>query len=216
MPSPVFAERSRDTEGRLVLRVLLVIAGFLLVWVMESRWHAAREQYARAFEWPMLEWLLLLGSGVLAGLAFGLACCLPTRFGGYRPGRVLAMGIPSLGVLAVGIVFLADLSAVNDLPRPLGEVVFRLVGAGGPFFQPVAAIVLGIALASGFAEPRPRTAATGFGGTSPPAGFEQPRERVPTPPPHRLPSDPGRNPPPAGPPPPGRGAPWGRPDGEPG
>lgn len=202
----------------MVLRVLLVVVGFLLVWLMEGRWQAAREQYAREFEWPMLQWLLLLGSGGLAGLAFGLACCLPTRFGGYRPGRVLAVGIPSLVIVALGIVFLADLGAVNELPRPLGVVVFRLVGAGGPFFQPVAAILLGVALASGFAEPRTRPAARGFVGPSSPAGFERvgPPGPVPAPPAQGSPGDPGRNPPPAGPPPPGRGAPWRRSDGEPG
>jgi hypothetical protein len=170
-PPRAATARAREGLGRLALRVLLALLGFALVWVMDDRWVAARREAAATFEWPTILWLELVGAGVLAGLAFGLAASIPSRFGGYRWGRVLALGVPAIVIVLLGMVSLATLTALNDLPGPLRDAVSGLVGLYGPFLQPAAAIVVGIALASGLAEPRP---------SPPPGGFQV---RPPPPPP---------------------------------
>jgi hypothetical protein len=136
----------------------LVALAFVLVWFMDLRWEAARFQYAETFRWPMATWLGFLGVGLLAGLALGFALFLPPRLGRYRWGRVVVLGVvPSL-LVVLGLALLPNLDQVFAPPHddPIEGALTRLVDFFGGTFQALSAILVGVAVASGFAEPRPR------------------------------------------------------------
>jgi hypothetical protein len=124
-----------------------VVLALFLLWLMDRRLLAAREEFAATFEPPTGSWLLFVLLGVLAGVAFGLALTWPTRYGGYRLGRVAVVGALPLVTVVLGTVFVLDISGI-----PAFLLEFTFVYAGG--FQSVAAVMLGAALGSGFAEPK--------------------------------------------------------------
>jgi ABC-type proline/glycine betaine transport system permease subunit len=123
-----------------------------LAWIMDRQLRVFQQRLS-TLEPAIGEWLLVLLLGVLAGLVFGLALTWPTRLAGYRWGRVLFVVAIPVAVLILSTVIVA--ARTFDLPEIFLELTpFSFESAGS--LPSIAAVMLGAALGSGFAEPRQR------------------------------------------------------------
>jgi hypothetical protein len=130
-----------------VLRLILSVAAVAFLWVAVDRLVSFQQHAAQQFRFEVSRWVLVLAAAIAAGFLAGVAMALPLGRG-YRPLRVLVLGLPPA-------VFLAQF-VVNIW------WVFRRLWKGHPwwvdwprlFFSPAAQLALGIlfglALAAGF------------------------------------------------------------------
>ena len=145
----------RRTAGRLVealVRAVLVVGGLVPLRFAESRYLAWSRENAAAFRIQLGGWVLWVGLMALAGLAFGLAGWMPWGRMRYRWTHALLVGV-------VPLVMLAHFAIVAthwfSLPRWLwGRPPYFWTDVGPQF---ALAVLLGIAVASGFASHRDRS-----------------------------------------------------------
>ncbi len=144
--------QARESGLWMPLRLVLVAVCFLLLVAADQRLQVWLTRITVTFESDMGAWFTFVFLAVLAGFAAGLAAVLPSRFS-YRLGRVITLGILPLAVLAVMASWLP-----GGIPSglPLWVVRFLFVGSG----QMAVALLLGLAVAAGFAGPHERPAAT--------------------------------------------------------
>jgi hypothetical protein len=136
-----------DGALRLLVRLLLVVAALLLLWLSDQRLYALRDEFGVSFLFPVVSWLVYVLLAALAGFAFALALVLPSRFDGYRGIRVLVLSLPPLVLLVVGVIV-----PTRDVIEVAPEFVLRLSLLFGGAIQGVAAVMLGAVLGAGFAE----------------------------------------------------------------
>ena len=150
-------DRSVDTWNNgpvgMVIRFVLIIVGTAVMWFMAERIEAWARAVITSLDPVAATWLTVAALGVLAGLSFGLAVVLPPRVTGYRWVRAAVLGFLPLVAVVVG-VFGQDPGRAQDLPDVLrvltpfgGTIASQVLAAAAP-------VALGVALASGFAEPR--------------------------------------------------------------
>jgi hypothetical protein len=106
-----------------------------------------REAFSIAFRFSVGPVLLIALVAAAAGLSFGLAITLPTRFGGYRWSRTAVVGVLPLVLVVVYVLMFSR--RYGWLPS---GVIFRLARAEGALV--LSGLLLGIALVAGFAEPK--------------------------------------------------------------
>jgi hypothetical protein len=143
------ASRDRDGPTLLLARLGLVILALILVWLAFDRLDRYQENYARTFRFAVGPVLLAAVAACAGGLAFGLAISIPSATGGYRWARVAAVGaLP----LALTVVYVIMFSGRGELLP--GTIAFRLTlhAEGGLVGS---AMLLGIAIVTGLARPRP-------------------------------------------------------------
>jgi hypothetical protein len=136
---------------RLIARAALALLAVVLVWAGErAAWHMEVKK-AATFKTPWGSWLWWIALLVLAGVSFGLAAMSPDHFR-YRPVRALALGFVPLLMLAYYTIVLgpAALYAAGHL-RFLARHDFFFIGPEAFAVAFALAVLLGIAIASGFA-----------------------------------------------------------------
>jgi hypothetical protein len=149
VPAPV--ERG-STRTRTVIRLLLVIAAFVLLWAGDRQFAELIVTRSSTYTTTWAGWLGWIGFLALSGVAFGLAGWLPSGFG-YRPGRALLLGVVPLLMLIHATLVQGPRSVVTFSLHHLGflyrHIYFfdGLRGMGVPF---ALALMLGVAIAAGF------------------------------------------------------------------
>jgi uncharacterized BrkB/YihY/UPF0761 family membrane protein len=142
------APRTRDGAALLLLRLGLVVLALVLLWAAFDRMNDYREAFSIAFRFSVGPVLLIALVAAAAGLSFGLAITVPTRFGGYRWSRTAVVGVLPLVLVVVYVLMFSG--AYAWLPNTV-VLQLALPERAGLI---VSAILLGLAAATGFAEPK--------------------------------------------------------------
>jgi hypothetical protein len=157
-PTPSEPVSRRKPNLRWVLRLILVVGAMALLWLAQHRLDTWQVRYSSEFKPHVelsLEWV---GLAVLSGLAFGLAAWLPSGRLSYRWGRVLLLGVlPLLAQVHVTLF----LQFRQDLPSFFGHYVWFYMNLGPQF---ALAVMLGVAIAAGFAPSERTSGATSVAG----------------------------------------------------
>jgi len=153
-PTPSEPSSRRKLDLLWVLRLILVVGALALLWLAQHRYEVWQERYSSEFKPNVELWLEWVGLAVLSGLAFGLAAWLPSGRLSYRWGRVLLLGVFPLLAL---VHFALFLQYGQDLPSFLGDYVWFYMSLGPQF---ALAVMLGVAIAAGFAPSERTSSAT--------------------------------------------------------
>jgi hypothetical protein len=144
-PTPPEPSSLRKPDLLWVLRLILVAAALALLWLAQRRFETWQARYASEFKSSIDLWLEWVGLAVSSGLAFASAAWLPGGRLSYRWGRALLLGVlPLLGL----VHFALFLQFRQDLPSFLGDHVWFYMSLGPQF---ALAVMLGVAIAAGFA-----------------------------------------------------------------
>ena len=130
---------------RLWERFSLSVLAFLLLLLGQSAFGMLVRDYSNTFELSPTLIAAFLAFGVLAGFAAGMAVVLPRRLALRHPRRALALAVLPLAVTALNVLAAA---VPGSLPDGLALYVSsNLIGIQG-----AASLLLGVAIASGFAD----------------------------------------------------------------
>jgi hypothetical protein len=140
--------RSRDGIGPLLIRLGLVASSLGLLWLAAVQLERAFAAYAASFRYTLGPYVLVALAATTAGVAFGLSLTWPSRWGGYRWDRAVAVGIAPLVLVVCYLVVFGV--GFNALPGAVTLVLARF-GQAGLLISP---LLLGLAIAAGFGEPR--------------------------------------------------------------
>lgn len=142
------SEAERPSLAEVGLRLALVVVAFILLWRVEEpsliEIPSTQIGAVEPEQGPVVPALLALGSGLAAGILFGMAG-RPLSGWSYRFALPLTLGIiPTIIVAVQLLVFLRVLPVTNE--GLFGRISFFLVS---DFPLRISAILLGIALAQG-------------------------------------------------------------------
>ncbi len=132
---------SRTRMQRRVVRALLVLASFFFLWAFSHGLSNYSRTGAETFKYWWSGWLRWVLPAMCAGIAFGLAAVLPTRWH-YHPISAFILGILPL------LVIVHQAMIVGPLSSPTWGSFLNHVY----FFDtvPAAEVFLGLAIAAGF------------------------------------------------------------------
>ncbi|HYH28685.1 MAG TPA: hypothetical protein VEA19_07925 [Actinomycetota bacterium] len=145
-PVEELSSLAEPTSGgrRLWERFSLSVLAFLLLLLAQGSFGILARDYSRTFEIPLGPLVAFLGFATLAGFAAGMAVVLPQRLGLRHPRRGITLAILPVVVTALNVM--AAL-APGALPGGIGLFTSTyLIG-----IQPIASMMLGVAVASAFA-----------------------------------------------------------------
>jgi hypothetical protein len=142
-------ERAQSPASRLAehaLRLVLSAAAVAFLWIAVDYLLSFQQHASESFHLEVGRWLPVLGAAVAAGLLFGIATVIPLGHG-YRPLRVVALGLPPA-------VFMAQFVFKIWWAFPHQWKPQWWLDWPNLFFSPAAQIalglLLGLALAAGF------------------------------------------------------------------
>ena len=129
---------------RLWERFSLSVLALLLLLLAQETFDILFDDYRRTLEialWPLTAYLAF---GLLAGFAMGMALVLPQRLEIRHPIRGLTLGFLPLAITGLNVTFAF---APTAFPDAMAELIFMLTG-----LRTFAMLLLGVAIASGFAD----------------------------------------------------------------
>lgn len=132
-------------------RLILSAIALLLMLPMTGAHQTWRDSVDRNFALDLGLWITFVAYSLLVGALFCLALILPARVTGFRWVRVLAVGLPPLAVVILGLAIQA--AGLPSIGGPFGAAA-RVFGALNPIAHAAAGMFLGAAAVVGLAEPK--------------------------------------------------------------